>query len=216
MAGPSRLLNALAIGVGVWLVAAAAAALARRWRAQPGSWARRLRATPLAVWGLVLAHAGLGVVVVGIAADTGWTSEKVLAMSPGQPVALAGRTVTLQSVARVEGPNYEARQAVFAETGPEGGHALVSERRYFPVSGTWTTLAGIRFGLLGNTYVSIGDDDPRGGLVVRMWRHPLVGWIWGGGLIMALGGALSLADRGLRRVRRRAPAARLEPARAGA
>ena len=67
-------------------------------------------------------------------------------------------------------------------------------------------MAGIGFGALGDTYISIGDQDPQGALVVRMWDHPLVGWIWAGGIIMALGGLLSLADRGLRRVAlRRSP-----------
>jgi len=59
-------------------------------------------------------------------------------------------------------------------------------------------VAGIGLGLFGNTYISIGDPNPDGSLVVRMWDHPLVDWIWGGALIMALGGAVSLTDRGLR------------------
>jgi cytochrome c-type biogenesis protein CcmF len=53
-------------------------------------------------------------------------------------------------------------------------------------------------GLFGNTYISIADPNPDGSLIVRMWDHPLVDWIWAGGLVMALGGAVSLADRGLR------------------
>jgi cytochrome c-type biogenesis protein CcmF len=74
---------------------------------------------------------------------------------------------------------------------------LVSERRLFPASQTTTTPAGIGTGFLGNVYVSIGEQSDRG-LVVRIWDHPLVDWIWGGGFLMVLGGALSLSDRRFR------------------
>jgi cytochrome c-type biogenesis protein CcmF len=59
-------------------------------------------------------------------------------------------------------------------------------------------LAGIGLGILGNTYISVGDPNPDGSIVVRMWRHPLVDWIWAGAFLMAFGGMLSLADRRLR------------------
>jgi cytochrome c-type biogenesis protein CcmF len=91
----------------------------------------------------------------------------------------------------------------------------VSERRLFPASQTTTTQAAINVGLLGNIYISVGDRAADG-LVVRMWNHPLVNLIWGGAFLMALGGAVSLADRRVRiAVIRRAPRAApvLEPAR---
>jgi cytochrome c-type biogenesis protein CcmF len=196
-------LNVLGLGLGVWLIIAAKLVLLRRWRfgdVGVGEMARLVRATPLAVWGLVLAHAGLGVTTLGVTGVTAWQSNKVLTMAAGDHAALAGETVTLDRVQIVRGPNYEANQARFTVAGFGGERTLISERRFFPTSQTTTTVAGIGFGVLGDVYVSIGDQDPRGGLVVRMWDHPLVGWIWAGGLIMALGGMLSLADRGLRRV----------------
>ncbi|MEO8926602.1 MAG: heme lyase CcmF/NrfE family subunit [Caulobacteraceae bacterium] len=201
-AGLGRVLSVLGLSLGVWLIAAAAAVLARRWRIGHGSGTevlRLARTTPLAVWGMVLAHAGLGVTTLGITAVSAWQTNKVLTLTAGQSTALAGKTVTLQSVHIVRGPNYEANQARFEVSGVGGARTLISERRFYPVSQTHTTQAAIGVGPLGNTYISIGDQDPTGALVVRLWRHPLVGWIWGGGLIMALGGALSLADRGLRR-----------------
>jgi len=74
----------------------------------------------------------------------------------------------------------------------------VSERRLFPASQTTTTQAGIGTGFMGNVYVSIGEQNADGALVVRIWDHPLVDWIWGGGFLMVLGGALSLSDRRFR------------------
>jgi cytochrome c-type biogenesis protein CcmF len=119
-------------------------------------------------------------------------------MTPGQSVSLAGKTITLDTLQSAPGPNYEATQARFDVASSFGHRTLVSERRVFPVSQTHTTVAAIGLGLFGNTYISIGDPNPDGSLVVRLWDHPLVDWIWGGGLIMALGGAVSLTDRGLR------------------
>jgi cytochrome c-type biogenesis protein CcmF len=202
--GVGKLLNVLGLALGVWLIASAMLILLRRWRMGQsglGQSLRLARATPLAIWAVALAHAGLGVTTLGISAVTAWQTNKVLSMTAGQQVALGGKTVTLDQVRIVRGPNYEANQARFTVAGGMGGaRTLISERRFYPVSQTHTTVAGIGFGPLGDVYISVGDADADGGLVVRLWDHPLVGWIWAGGLIMALGGALSLADRGLRRV----------------
>jgi cytochrome c-type biogenesis protein CcmF len=113
-------------------------------------------------------------------------------------VRLAGNTITMQSVRPVMGPNYEANQARFEVAGPFGARTLVSERRFYVASQTTTTDAGIGVGMLGNIYISVADENPGGGLTVRLWNHPFVDWIWAGALLMAFGGAVSLADRGLR------------------
>jgi cytochrome c-type biogenesis protein CcmF len=199
--GIGHLFAALGLAVGVWLIVGAFVVLARRWRVGqvPRSEVFDLaRATPLAVWGLVIAHAGLGVTTVGITAVTAWQTNKVLSMSPGQSVKLAGNTITMQSVRPVTGPNYEANQAQFEVAGAFGRRTLVSERRLYPASQTTTTDAGIGVGILGNIYISVADPNPDGGLTVRMWNHPFVDWIWAGALLMAFGGAVSLADRSLR------------------
>ena len=75
---------------------------------------------------------------------------------------------------------------------------MISERRLFPASQTTTTDAGISWGFFGNIYISVADQNPDGGLTVRIWNHPFVDWIWAGGLMMAFGGAVSMADRSLR------------------
>jgi cytochrome c-type biogenesis protein CcmF len=98
----------------------------------------------------------------------------------------------------VIGPNYQANEARFEVAGPFGRRTLVSERRFYVASETTTTDAGIGAGVLGNIYISVADQNPDGGLTVRMWNHPFVDWIWAGALLMAFGGAVSLADRGLR------------------
>jgi cytochrome c-type biogenesis protein CcmF len=217
--GVSHLLSVLALALGVWLISGALLVLARRWRLGELPLAESMglaRATPLAVIGLVIAHAGLGITTIGIASVSAWQTNKVLSMSPGQSVRLAGNTITMMAVKPIMGPNYEANQASFEVAGPFGARTLRSERRLYPASQTTTTEAGIGVGVLGNIYISVADQNPDGGLTVRMWNHPFVDWIWAGGLLMAFGGVVSLADRSIRvsRVERRVPGARVagEPA----
>jgi cytochrome c-type biogenesis protein CcmF len=199
--GPTQLLVAGGLALGLFLVAGAIAIPLRYWKISSslgGDLKRFLRATPLAVWGMTLAHAGLGVTAIGITAVTAWQSSKVLEMKVGQTVELAGAQYTLNSIGQANGPNYQAAQARFTVTTHSGSRLLVSERRLFPASQTTTTQAGIATSFLGNVYVSIGEQSADGGLVVRIWNHPLVDWIWAGGFLMALGGAASLSDRRFR------------------
>jgi cytochrome c-type biogenesis protein CcmF len=199
LAGLESVLAALGIAIGFWLVAGAVAIVLRRARigqASGDTALRLLRTTPLAVYGMVLAHAGLGLTTAGIAAMS-WESSKVLTMQPGATMTLGEMRVTLTDVRLVNGPNYQAERALFLVRRGSDLFELSSERRVYPVSGTQTTEAGINADLLGNSYVAIGERTPQG-LVVRVYRHPLVGWIWAGALLMSLGGAVSLGDRRLR------------------
>ncbi len=204
--GIGQVLAAAGLALGSLLIAGAIAIPARYWKISSslnkgglgGDLGRFLRATPLAVWGMASAHAGLGVTAIGVTAVTAWQSNKILEMKVGQSVELAGAQYTLNSIGDVVGPNYQAQQARFTVTSHAGSRTLVSERRLFPASQTTTTQAGIGTGFLGNVYVSIGEQNADGALVVRIWDHPLVDWIWSGGFLMVLGGALSLSDRRFR------------------
>ena len=196
--GLGKAFAAFGLALGVWLMAGALAVPARRLRADlalGGRLVRLVRTTGLATWGLTLAHAGLGATVIGISGVSAFQTDKVLTMSAGQALDFAGKHIILDRVGPRSGPNYQANQARFSISGAEGDRTLLSERRFYPSSQTQTTEAGIGSSLLGNLYIAIGEQNPDGSLVVRLWNHPLVGWIWAGWMIMALGGAVSLCDR---------------------
>ena len=195
--GLKGVITAGGLGLAGWLLAGGAAILGRRWWAQRAYLGRALRTTPRALVGLTLAHAGLGLVVLGITGVTAWHSDKVLSMRPGDTVAFAGRTLTLSKLETTTGPNYEARTARFTVKGQGAPFELRSERRFYPSAQSQTTEAGIHVRPQGNLYVSVGEESGSG-IVVRLWNHPLIVWIWLGGLTMALGGAVSLSDRRLR------------------
>ncbi|HEY6257537.1 MAG TPA: heme lyase CcmF/NrfE family subunit [Xanthobacteraceae bacterium] len=190
------------IGLAVWLIAGSLAVLFRRLRL--GSVAldtslRLARTTPRAFYGLVIAHAGMGITVCGITAMSTWATEKIQMMRPGDVLQLSGFDLRFASIGDVAGPNYQAERAVFQVSRSGRSVAeLTSERRFYPVREQQTTAAGIRTNLLSNLYVAIGEPNDSGGWAVRFYYHPLAPWIWLGALTMAFGGFVSLSDRRLR------------------
>ncbi|MEQ1616428.1 MAG: heme lyase CcmF/NrfE family subunit [Hyphomicrobiaceae bacterium] len=196
------LLTAFAMGVAAWLIFGSVALLLHRLRIgrAPIATSHQLaRTTPRSFYGLVIAHAGVGIAIAGIAGMSSWASEQVLMMRPGQATMLAGYEFKLASVNTVPGPNYTADQAVFhISRNARPVSQIVSERRFFPVRQQQTTSAGINWGLVSNLYVSLGEPDKDGAWSVRLYHHPLVTWIWLGALAMSVGGFVSLFDRRLR------------------
>ncbi|TRW14833.1 heme lyase CcmF/NrfE family subunit [Glacieibacterium frigidum] len=189
--GGKSVLAGIGFALAVWLIVGAFIV----------PWRRRhlLRTTPMSVVGMVIAHAGLGVMTAGVTAMSGFETSKVLVMRPGDTATLRDARFTLSAVDAVRGPNYEAQRAQFSVRQGNTIRDLTSERRFYPNSQNQTTEAGIGGGILGNVYVAIGAPDPGGvGITVRIYHHPLVGWIWGGALLMALGGIASLSDRRFR------------------
>ncbi len=206
-------LGMIAMTVAVWLVASVLTEFAGRIRlgAIPfGQSLARAAGLPRSAWGMTLAHLGLAGVIAGAAGAALWTSEDILTMTPGQTVELAGYDITFDGVSDQRGPNYNAERGTFRAT--RGGApvtTLVAERRRYVVGGQETTEAAIYTMASGDLYAVIGEAQPNGGHVVRLYFKPLVMWIWTGAAVMVLGGLMSLSDRRLRigaPVRRRAPA----------
>ena len=198
----AHLIAGLFLGLGLWLVLGSLAILASRMKlgkvAPARAW-QLLRNTPRASFGMVLAHAGIGLAVIGITTTTAWDQERILAMAPGDSVALAGYEITLGKVELLNGPNYQAERGAFLVS--RDGRpftTITSERRFYPVAGRVTTEAGIRPVWLSNLYIAIGEANDGGKWVARLYYHPLVLLIWIGPLLMALGGLVSLSDRRLR------------------
>jgi cytochrome c-type biogenesis protein CcmF len=146
---------------------------------------------------MVVAHLGVAVFVVGVTLVKGYESDKDLKMRAGDTVELAGYSFRLESVSPVRGPNYTAAQAKVAVT--RNGKPVTTmypERRMYTVAEQVMTEAAINPGLTRDLYVSLGDPlDQHGTWLVKVQHKPFVDWIWGGCLIMALGGVLAASDR---------------------
>jgi cytochrome c-type biogenesis protein CcmF len=159
---------------------------------------KRAAGLPRQAYGSALAHAGLGLTVIGIAA-TAWHAETITMMRVGEARDVGGYTLTLTGLAPRQGPNYRETAANFtiAEAGLPLGE-VVSTKRIYTVRGTPTTQVGLMTTGFGQVYASLGDSEPDGRVGVRLYWKPLVLFIWLGAVVMALGGALSLSDRRLR------------------
>jgi cytochrome c-type biogenesis protein CcmF len=195
-------LTACFMGISLWLIAGSLLVLAQRVRLGSSSFStsvKLLGTTPRAFYGLVVAHAGMGILVAGIAGMASWASEKIEVMRPGQAIELSGYELRMLSIGDVEGPNYEAQRANFEITRKARVVSrLYSERRFYPVRQQQTTAAGIHTNLISNLYVALGESDGAGSWTVRFYYHPFMPLVWIGALTMALGGFLSLSDRRLR------------------
>ncbi|MFM7347622.1 MAG: heme lyase CcmF/NrfE family subunit [Tagaea sp.] len=210
-------LAALAIGLAAWLFFGALVEWAERvklFRAPLSTvWSRAVN-LPRASWGMTIAHAGVGLMVLGITGSTAWQSEMIRMVKPGDRFDLAGYTFVFKGTERHEGPNYLATRGIFEVYKGERLHAVMTpEKRLFPVAGTTTTEASIRTNLLADLYATIGDPEGGGqpgsagapaflvmagqdtAWTARVYHNPLVPWIWIGALVMVLGGIVSLTDR---------------------
>ncbi len=213
---PRKALSAAGIGLGAWLILGTLAEVAERvrlFRAPLAENLRRARSLPLGAWGTTLAHAGLGVFVLGAVVETGYRVEAARPLAPGQTIEAGKWAVRLDSVRVVEGPNYLAEQGRLTVTLLDGGapKTVTAERRFFPTGGQTTTEVGLDFRGLDDVYVVLGErgqtaaGEPAWN--VRVWWNPWARLIFLGPAIMALGGLLSLLDRRLRLGVNRKPAA---------
>ncbi|MCA0847667.1 heme lyase CcmF/NrfE family subunit [Salipiger thiooxidans] len=191
------LMGPIGLALGTWLVAGSVTDILSR-IGQTRDYRRLLR-LPRADWGKAVAHAGLGVCMAGIAGLMAWQQEDIRVAQLGEPFAVGAYEIELQDVQRVQGPNYFSTMGEVAvrEDGREIAH-LYPEKRDYPVAKMPTTEAAIDYRFLRDVYVVIGDQQTAGGWTMRVYIKPLANWIWGGAILMALGGLLSLSDRRFR------------------
>jgi cytochrome c-type biogenesis protein CcmF len=159
----------------------------------------RLGGLPRSVFGTAAAHFGVGMMVVGIVATTGFQSEKVLVMKPGASVDIAGYSLQFRGTGPSRGPNYREEVGVFEVT--RGGRRVATlnpAKRVYDQPPMPTTEAGIYNAWNGDLYVVLGDPQKDGGYAMRLYFNPFVRFIWIGALVMFFGGMLSLSDRRLR------------------
>jgi cytochrome c-type biogenesis protein CcmF len=158
---------------------------------------------PLATWGLVVSHFGIAVALVGMAANTAFTSERLAVAKPGEVLSVGPWLVQLEDVTPMAGKNWTALEAQLRATRGSGPIILKPQTRYFSDPPTETNEAAIQTFWNGQLYTIVGKADDTGGWQLRLWWKPFVTLIWLGGALIALGGALALVGRLLRRRLRR-------------
>jgi len=143
-----------------------------------------------------VAHLGVAVFIIGVTLVTGYQSEQDVRMQRGDVVRAGGYDFQFVGVTNVNGPNYIAGRAemVVSRNG-EVIERLYPEKRNYTASGNVMTETAIDSGIFRHLYISLGEPIGGGAWSVRVYYKPFVGWIWGGAILMALGGGLALSDR---------------------
>jgi cytochrome c-type biogenesis protein CcmF len=187
LGAPHSLTAAAAIALGAWVIAASALDLRAK---------SKMRALSLRASASALAHAGLGITLLGIAGTICWKSEALEVMSPGQSVRVGGYNLEFAGVTPVAGPNYTANRGDFIvrRNGSEIAR-LAPEMRLYPVEGQSVSKTAIRTTGVSDLYVALGDNRGAGRWLVRAFVNPLAPLIWLGGALMALGGFAGLLSR---------------------
>jgi cytochrome c-type biogenesis protein CcmF len=190
-------LGPVGLALGAWVVFGAATELwVRSGRGSVAGRLGRITRLPRADWGKATSHAGLGVTIFAVAAINAWAVEDIRVVQEGESFPIGAYQVTLTDVRDVQGPNYLSTMAEMRVSRDGRDVAtLFPEKRLYPVARMPTTEAGIAYGLWRDIYLVIGDPQEGGGWAVRSYIKPFANWIWGGALLMAFGGMLSLTDR---------------------
>ena len=169
---------------------------------------RNLRRTPLPTWGMIVAHLGIAVSLFGVATDSAFSTEKLVASRVGQSHVVGPWTITLKNVEPIAGPNWTALEATM-EASYDGGKPkiIAPQARNFTSPPTVTSESALLTRWNGQLYAVLGEEadspDGSGGRwQLRLWWKPFVPMIWYGGLLIGLGGLLSLIGRVARDMKR--------------
>ena len=146
--------------------------------------------------GMQVAHLGIAVFVIGVTMVGAYQEEKDVRMLAGETVQVGGYQIQLQDVKQVPGPNYTAMRGTFLLSKNGASEAILyPEKRSYFSSTMPMTEAAIDVGLTRDIYVSLGEELGDQSWAVRVYYKPFVDWIWGGCLLMALGGVLAISDK---------------------
>ena len=157
---------------------------------------RKRKGVRASAFASAIAHAGLAISLMGIAGTSAWRSEALTVVSPGQKLTVGPYTLRFDGVTREKGPNYIADRAHIAlMDGDKVGTVLLPEHRYYPAEGQDMNDTAIHTTGFRDLYLALGDDRGDGRYALRAYVSPLAPLIWLGGLVMALGGMLSLWGR---------------------
>jgi cytochrome c-type biogenesis protein CcmF len=198
-------LLSLGLLLALWIVTTAVVNIRERLTHLEGAGlVNRLASIPRSYWGMILAHCGIAVFIVGVTMVKGFETEQDVRMNVGDHATIGGYTFQFDGAKDLVGPNYIAARGTFRVT--KDGHdvtVMYPEKRRYMVQSQTMTEAAIDSGLLRDLYVSLGEPLEAGAWSVRLYHKPFIDWIWGGCLIMAVGGVLAITDRRYRLAWRR-------------
>jgi cytochrome c-type biogenesis protein CcmF len=162
----------------------------------PSGLLQKLRMQSRSYYGMQLAHVGVAVFILGVTLVTGFQAEQDVKMQTGDMVSVGGYDFRLKGIKEVDGPNYRAvRGEIEISRGGQALRTMYPEKRSYVASGNAMTETAIDTGIFRDLYISLGEPVGSNAWSVRVHYKPFVSWIWGGAVLMALGGGLAVSDR---------------------
>ena len=197
--------GAIGFGIAAWLLVGTLITYGQKLRigttkvSKLNLWGR-FRTLPAMTHGFALAHIGMAITVFGVAAMSSWSAQTKERLKLGEKMLVGAYTLELVQARQGEGPNYLTTEIDLRLSRDEDEELSILgvESRFYPVERETTSEGSMDVTLTRNVYAALGEGDPERGWVIDAYYHPLVSWIWGGAIIMAIGGFVSLADRRIR------------------
>ena len=143
-------------------------------------------------FGMIIAHMGIGLLILGITGSSVWQEEKIVKMKIKSEVKINKYRLFFDKINEVKGPNYIALQGNFVIYDQKNVIKILKpENRFYPITNIFTSEASIHTNLFRDLYIVLGDGNKIDGWTVRIYHNPLVIWIWIGALTIFLGGIVS-------------------------
>ncbi|MDG1453898.1 MAG: heme lyase CcmF/NrfE family subunit [Methylophilaceae bacterium] len=180
-----------------WVMSSVFTSMKLRLDAIPsGTLTQKLKTFGRAYNGMLLAHFGLAIFIVGVTMVKGYEREHDITMQNGETKVINGYDFKFEGILPIRGPNYIAKQGQFYVS-KEGKQValLTPEKRLYPVQGAVMTEASISINPVRDIYISLGEELEEGGWSIRVYFKPFVQWIWLGCVLMGLGGILTMTDK---------------------
>jgi len=146
--------------------------------------------------GMIIAHLGIGLLILGITGSSVWQEEKIARMKINSEIKIKKYNIVFKEINEIRGPNYVALKGNFLVYDEKKTiiTKLKPENRFYPITNNFTTEASIHTNLLRDLYIVLGEGNINDGWVVRIYYNPLVIWIWIGALTIFLGGIVSMTS----------------------
>jgi len=144
--------------------------------------------------GMIIAHLGVGLLILGITGSSVWQEEKITRMKIKEETKIETYSIVFDKIEEIRGPNYVALQGNFLiyDKKRKVVSNLKPQNRFYPIKNNFTTEASIHTNLFRDLYIVLGEGNFNDGWTVRIYYNPLVIWIWIGALVIFLGGIFSM------------------------
>jgi len=197
------------VAAAVWIAVGVLLYALKRWRDMP-----RGRRYPAEMAGMLLAHLGVAVFVIGVLLSESLSVTHDVRLAPGQHEVIAGYDFRFDGVHRTAGPNWRADQGVVTVQRDGRAVAVMHPQKRTYAREQVQTESAVDAGVFRDLYVALGEpmdaNNIEGAWALRLYYKPFIRWIWGGGLLMMLGGFVCAGDRRFR-IKRIAAEAALPP-----